>query len=151
MAFWTARNLWSCITSLDILQSLTSKIFVFISILGISGCTTGDSGINFEDFRNAVAVRAGTGAIECSSTDNPNQCIEDSFQMAVPAYSVFESDGIDSQGGSGVALTSTSRVFFLHFDSDPSGGGSLNNGRITTRECVNPVLSGPGVGSFACE
>jgi len=128
------------------------SIIVIAIIFGISGCTSGDSRINFEDFRSAVASRAGNGAIECSSTDNPNQCIADSFQTVVPAYSVFEATGgIDSQGGSGIALTASSRVFFLDFDSDPSGGGSLNNGRITTRECVNPELSGPGVGSFACQ
>jgi len=129
----------------------TFESWFIIATLTISGCTTGDSGIDFGDFRSAVASRAGNGAIECSSTDDSNQCISDSFQSAMPAYTVFEAQGVDSQGGNGIAITSSSRVFFLNFDSDPSGGGSLNNGRITTRECVNPELSGPGVGSFACE
>jgi len=77
--------------------------------------------------------------------------IADSFQTAMPVYTVFETQGIDSQGGNGVTITSTSRVFFLSFDSDPTGGGSLNTGQISTRECINPTLRGPGVGSFDCD
>jgi len=132
-------------------MQIAGYIAALITILGISSCTSGESGISFDDFRNAVAARAGSGAVECSNTDNSNQCIADSFQAVVPAFSVFESQGIDSQGGNGIAITSDSRVFFLNFDSDPSGGGSLNNGSISTRECINPVLSGPGIGSFSCE
>ena len=124
---------------------------VFTMIFGVIGCSDGKSGVSFSDFRDAVEARAGDGANECSATEDPNQCIADSFQNANPAYTVFSGQGTDSQTGSGVAINANSQVYFLNFDADPSGGGSSNNGRITTRECVNPQLSGPGVGSFSCE
>ena len=119
--------------------------------LGLTACDSGESGVTFADFRNAVEARAGTDAIECSSQIDPNQCIADAFDRATAAFSVFTGQGIDSQTGNGVAITNTSRVFFLDFDSDPSGGGSSSNGRISTRECVNPQPSSTGVGAFGCE
>lgn len=131
-------------------QSLRIGGFLLI-VTSIIGCRGGVSGVDFEDFRNSVAKRAGPNAIECSALSDPNQCIANSFQSATPAYTVYESYGIDSRLGSGLALTKDSKVFFMKFDSDPSGAGRPNNGLISTRECINPQLSGPGVGSFSCE
>lgn len=125
--------------------------FLLLVCISVQGCDTGESGVTFEDFRNAVSSRAGIGAIDCSTVVEPNQCIADSFGNVMAAYSVSTSQGIDSLGGTGVAITSSSRVFLMDYDSDPTGGGSLSNGRISTRECVNPQLSESGVGSFSCE
>ena len=130
---------------------IRNTLFIFVASLLVYGCSTGNSGIGLNDFENAVSTQAGRDAIDCGALADPNLCISEGFNNSTAAFVVNIGQGTDSLVASGVAVKSNARVFFMSFDSDPSGGGSLNNGRITTSECINPQSSQTGLGAFACD
>ena len=133
---------------------------MFLGLL-LVGCSDSNSGVSFEDFEARVARTAGTGAIDCGtasvevSRTNFNTCVAGGFQSATGAYAIYIGQGTDSTVAGGLATDRDMRVTILRFDSDPTGGGSPNNGNIRETPCENATLSGAVDGPyqvvFACD
>lgn len=126
------------------------NLIFLISLATLISCGEPDnnSGIDFNDFRNAVKSTAGNDAIDCgqveisSSQLSANTCAADSFLKQAPFFAIYKLRGIDSSFASGIAVGKDNIVYFLFFDSDPSGGGKKNNGYISKTECKNAEYLG---------
>lgn len=130
------------------LQSLWIYALALSSVTFFAnGCSSGNSGVRYDDFRDRASALAGTGAEDCGNAaveqgNEQSACIGSAFVAFSAAFATYDGQGIDSRSATGLALTVDSRVYRLFFDGDPSGGGSSSNGEITVDECVNPNLSG---------
>ena len=125
---------------LNILAAVTT-------VFTLSGCTTGNSGVTFGDFRNRASSLAGSGATDCGNAEigfgnAQNTCVTTAFVEQRSAFATYDGQGTDSRVATGLAVTMSGSVYRLFFDGDPTGGGSSSNGEISVVECLNASLSG---------
>ncbi len=140
----------------SILFALILSSVAFIA----GGCSSGNSGVTFDDFRGRVSALAGSSAVDCGNAnigqgEEQNVCIGSAFVAQSAAFATYENQGIDSRSATALAATVDGNVFKLYFDGDPTGGGSATNGKITVDECINASLSGVVDGQptevFSCD
>ena len=119
----------------------------FLTAALLSGCANPDSGTTLNDFQDRLQNDAGSEAVACGtlaildSRLDANICLTQAFSNATSAYALFLEQGIDSQVAQGT-VTQNGNVTFYSFDSDPTGGGATDNGKITSSPCEQPQLSG---------
>lgn len=126
------------------------SFYILILLLLLSGCEVSEnkSGITMNDFVNTVKSSTGENAIDCGQVEiNENQfdtnaCMAEAFTNNSQFYAIYMLQGTDSLGAVGLAYGVDEALFFWNFDSDPTGGGSIDNGKITKAECLNAVFSG---------
>lgn len=122
-------------------------IIAAICLANIVGCSASKSGATIDDFEDRVRQAAGPDAENCGNVAidesrlDTNTCLANAFSNSSDAYAIFMDQGIDSQVASGT-VTHGGTVTFYFFDSDPTGGGALNNGQTSSRACEQPQLSG---------
>lgn len=135
------------ILKFNIFKTLVSAA-TSIAVGGFYGCSSSESGISFIDFRFQVGFHAGSNATNCGtgnssqSRHQQNICIASAFTNSQGAFAIYRSSGIDSLTATALSVSNSRQVFVYSFDSDPTGGGSVSNGEITRRACINPQLSG---------
>ena len=128
-------------------MSFSAKINLSILAICIAGCSGCDSGSTISDFEDRLRRDAGPDAEVCGivaieeSRLNANICLADAFSIGAAAFAIFMEQGVDSQGADGT-VTRGGAVTFYTFDSDPTGGGALDNGEILSSTCEQPQLSG---------
>jgi len=147
------------------LRSFPLAVVSFALFVALSACSDGGGdgdgdGETFEDFRDQVRGAAGRDADACGDVElngselEADTCLAQAFTNGTGAWPTVMQQGLDSFVASGTVVRD-GRVIFYGFDSDPSGGGARNNGRISTTECVGPSLSGvvgdPQTGAFQCQ
>lgn len=119
-----------------------------VAVSGFYGCSLSETGITFSDFRQQVERNSGINAVDCGITNGSqsslplNICIANAFGNSEAAFSVYRTQGIDSNTADALSITRSGNVFFYSFDSDPNGNGSNQNGQVIRRQCVDPQLSG---------
>ncbi len=126
------------------------NFYLFIVLFTLSSCGAKEykSGIDFDDFRNKVKNTAGINAIDCGQVEissnqlTTNTCVAESFLRQSPFFGIYKGQGTDSSVATGIAFGVDYKVHFLYFDSDPSGGGKKDNGKISQSECLNAKLGG---------
>jgi len=129
-------------------MDLNMKLSFLLCFVVLSSCGEGVSGIEFNDFLNRVISTAGDGAVDCgqvevgSSQLEANMCVVDSFTNKSPFRAIYLVQGIDSSVATAIAAGEDNKVYYLYFDSDPSGGARLNNGRISQIECLDAEYQG---------
>lgn len=124
-----------------------NTIATAITLLVLSSCSTGNSGVTFDDFRDRARSLSGSGATDCGNAEIgfgnvQNTCITTAFVERNSAFATYDGEGIDSRVATGLAVTTGGRVYRLFFDGDPTGSGSSSNGEISVVECLNASLSG---------
>jgi len=125
-------------------------------VMALSGCNDGDdrSGMTFEDFQGRVRTDAGRDAESCGEVSigqsrlEADTCLARAFGNGTDAYAVFRQQGIDSTIIAATVVRD-GEVTFYSFDSDPTGGGAPDNGRVSSRPCLEPTLSGSLEGGLA--
>lgn len=110
---------------------------------------SGVSGTDFPDFRNQVSLTSGSGSLDCGQVESNgsqlevNSCVAESFVNKISFFAIYKEQGVDSFIATGIAYVSNSNtLYFMIFDSDPSGGGRSDNGRIDQTECKGAVFQG---------
>lgn len=125
----------------------------------VASCSDSESNVSFDDFLSQVRATAGDGARDCGSSDASlntelNTCVLESFSNNINAFALYKLDGIDSAVYESIVIDSENSVYHLTYDSDPTGGGSSNNGSIFVFECMDPIPNGmvelPAAELFAC-
>ena len=145
------------------LKSVSSLALLVCMGPVLIACNSSDrSDITFEDFRQTVSAAAGPDAEGCGelvvgdSEVDLDSCLARAYTNDADAWGIVQRQGTDSLVASGTAVLQGA-VTFYGFDSDPSGAGAENNGRISVTECVGPSLTGvvgqqeQGTQTFACE
>ena len=126
------------------------NFYILVLLLLLSGCegTENKSGITMNDFINTVKSSTGENSIDCGQVEinenqfDTNNCMAEAFTNKSQFYAIYMLQGTDSLGAVGLAYAVDESLFFWYFDSDPTGGGSINNGKITKKECLNAIFSG---------
>ena len=124
-----------------------NTIAIAITVFALSSCSTGNSGVTFDDFRDRASSLAGSEATDCGNAEIglgnlQNICITTAFVEQRSAFATYDGQGADSRVATGFAVTTGGRVYRLFFDGDPTGGGSSSNGEISVVECLNASMSG---------
>jgi len=127
-----------------------SNIKYLILLIALSSCGfyLNVNGNNFEAFVNTVKTTAGNDAKDCGLVEiyasqlNANTCVANAFSQQIPFYAIYKLQGIDSSLATAIVSGTDHILYFIFFDSDPSGGGNMNNGKITTTECKNAKYLG---------
>ena len=136
------------------------KFYILIFILFFTACYENKSGVTMNDFINTVKASTKENAIDCGYAEirenqfEINTCVTESFEKKLPFYAIYQLQGTDSLVAKGIVYTTDETLFFYHFDSDPSGSASENNGKITKTECIEPIVSGnldTGYSVFYCQ
>lgn len=133
------------------IQTFLRSTAVIALLVMLSACSNNSnssrSGTTLEDFRNELLAAAGPNGRACGelaigeSEIDADSCLAEAFTNDTPAWSIVRRQGIDSTVAMGTTVRHRNVVFY-DFDGDPNGGGADDNGRISTRECIEPSLSG---------
>jgi hypothetical protein len=98
---------------------------------------------------------AGTGAVNCGrvavngNSTATDQCVADAFSIKRAFFARYDLQGIDSLVSRLVAGTASGKVYFLLWDSDPSGGSKAPE-TVDRNECMSPSIDTATKG-FTCE
>ncbi len=95
----------------------------------------------------AVAERtAGRAAIDCGVAElgddhSPvNCCLADKHLHALPAYAIYQLQGIDSLGAIALTTDRSGTVFSIHIDGQYGNFEEHGENRIVSSECKSPRL-----------
>jgi len=122
------------------------QIYAIALALFLSACGDQNSGLDMDDFINSVENALGDEALNCGVVEigesqvETNYCVAEAYANQTPFYAIYKLLGTDSQGATAIVYEADETLTFWNFDSDPGGGGSSNNGKITQNECVTPML-----------
>jgi len=110
------------------------------------------------DLAQTAEDLAGAGATDCGAVEIDGDatlvdgCTVDAFNAGEAFFAVYTLQGIDSAVETGLASDGTT-VFYLGFDSDPSGGGRDDAAIINQSSCTNPIVQAGDAGHdvLSCE
>jgi hypothetical protein len=127
---------------------------LILSLLAGHFAACGHGGHGTCDSEGLARDLAGPGNVNCGRVGiggDPtavDQCVSKAFSNGVAFYARYDLQGIDSSVSRLLSGTATGRVFFLLWDSDPSGGGGAHES-VDQWECISPT-KGAAARQFDC-
>jgi hypothetical protein len=125
--------------------------FLFAIVLTQLACSTDrtcDADAIALELAGTVATNCGRVAVNGDSTST-DQCVSEAFSMRHAFFARYDLRGTDSRVSRFVVGTASGKVYFLLWDSDPSGGSNAPE-TLGRTECVSPRLA-LATGGFTCE
>ena len=105
------------------------------------------SGITLESFREMLAERSGAEGWDCghmealSDSREVNCCVLEHLELGQPFHATFRAAAAgDSAITHGIAFDGDGNLSVYLFDSDPSGGGRLDNRTVLEDSCLQMEL-----------